>query len=75
MLHIMESLESVGVTRRRITREEYLRMAEVGILRDDERVELLRGEVVVMSPSGRPHSQSVTRLNRMPGDRASRGWR
>ena len=35
MLHVMESLESVGVTRRRITREEYLRMAEVGILRDD----------------------------------------
>ncbi len=30
MLHVMESLESVGVTRRRITREEYLRMAEVG---------------------------------------------
>ncbi|MBK9032074.1 MAG: Uma2 family endonuclease [Myxococcales bacterium] len=61
----METLDSVGVARRRITRDEYLRMAEVGILRDDERVELLRGEVVVMSPIGAHHAQSVTRLTRM----------
>lgn len=74
MLHAMESLESIGVTRRRISREEYLRMAEVGILRHGERVELLRGEVVVVSPSGRPHAQSVTVLNRMLVHQVSPGF-
>lgn len=64
MLLTMDSLESVGATHRRITREEYQRMAEVGILRPKERVELLRGAVVVMSPIGQPHAHSVTRLVR-----------
>lgn len=74
MLQSMDTLESIGVTRRRISREEYLRMAEVGILRDDERVELLRGEVVVMSPTGRPHAQSVIRLNRLLVHQVSAGF-
>ncbi|MBK9032073.1 MAG: Uma2 family endonuclease [Myxococcales bacterium] len=58
-------LDSVGVARRHITRDEYLRMAEVGILRDDERVELLRGEVVVMSPIGLAHARVVSVLVRI----------
>ncbi|MGH7727787.1 MAG: Uma2 family endonuclease [Vulcanimicrobiaceae bacterium] len=35
--------------------QEYHRMAEIGILEDGERVELLDGIVVTMSPIGRPH--------------------
>ncbi len=44
---------------RKFTTAEYRRMAEVGVLSDDERVELLDGEVVQMSPMGPRHSGVV----------------
>jgi Uma2 family endonuclease len=53
----------VETTRRLFTREEYRRMAEVGILGEDERVELIRGEIVRMSPPGRRHRAFVDNLN------------
>jgi Uma2 family endonuclease len=37
-------------------------MARVGILKPDERVELLDGEIVPMNPIGSPHAWCVTRL-------------
>ncbi|HVC33433.1 MAG TPA: Uma2 family endonuclease [Chloroflexota bacterium] len=49
-------------TRRRFTVDEYYRLAEVGILREDERVELVDGEIIVMSPIGRLHAADVDRL-------------
>jgi len=49
----------------RFTVENYHRMAEVGILDADERVELLRGEVVVMTPIGPPHGGCVNKLTRL----------
>ncbi len=36
------------------TLKEYQRMLQAGIL-DDRQVELLRGEIVEMSPEGEPH--------------------
>src|SRR5215211_6268108 len=47
--------------RRRFTVDEYHRMAEAGILREDERVELLDGDVVEMSPVGDSHVEAVNR--------------
>jgi len=54
-----------AVTRRRFTIEEYHRMGEVGILGDDERLELIAGHIVVREPIGSHHAGTVDRLNRL----------
>jgi Uma2 family endonuclease len=50
--------------RRRFTVDEVYRMVEDGILDEDEHVELLDGELVVVSPQGPPHVAPVAELNR-----------
>ncbi len=58
----------------RFTVAEYHRMAEVGILGEDTRVELIRGQIVDMAPIGAPHLGMVNRLTRLlPGIVAGRG--
>lgn len=51
-----------GITRRQFNVAEYHRMAEVGILCEDDRVELLDGEIWQMSPIGSRHIACVNRL-------------
>jgi len=48
---------------RPISRAEYDRMVEVGILDEDDKVELLRGVIVKMSPQGEHHSALIEWLN------------
>ena len=50
--------ETVPV-RRRFTVAEYFALAEAGILHEDERIELIDGEIIIMSPINDPHRQSV----------------
>jgi Uma2 family endonuclease len=60
--------------RRQFTVDEYHAMARAGILLEDDRVELIEGEIVEMSPIGRGHAFSVTALTHLlvkgVGDRA-----
>jgi Uma2 family endonuclease len=55
----------VAPTRRRFTRADYHRMAEVGILRERDRVELIKGEIIEMSPIGRRHVAFIDNLNQI----------
>ena len=50
---------------RKFTVAEYYRMAEVGILAPEERVQLIEGEIIVMPPPSPPHSGTIIRSNRL----------
>jgi Uma2 family endonuclease len=56
---------SVDLKRRRFTVEEYHRMGDVGILTDADRVELIDGEIVEMTPIGPAHWRCVTFLTQV----------
>jgi Uma2 family endonuclease len=62
------------LTRRRFTVEEYHRMGETGILPEDNRIELITGDIVVREPVSARHAGTVDRLTRLwtsrLGDRA-----
>lgn len=48
-----------------ISVDEYYRMAEVGLLAPDARVELIEGEIIDMVPIGTRHARAVTHLSRL----------
>jgi Uma2 family endonuclease len=60
--------------KRQFTTQDYHQMVVAGILSEDERVELIQGEIVKMSPVGIRHASCVKRLNKLfsqvLGDRA-----
>jgi len=56
---------NVDVERRRFTVDEYLQMVQVGILNEDDRVELLDGDIVKMSPPGPDHNAPMGILTRL----------
>jgi len=56
---------AVEVSRRRFTADEYLAMGDAGILRAEDRVELIDGDIVALTPIGRRHVALVNRLNRL----------
>jgi len=49
----------------RFTIEEYHQMGEAGIIAEEQRVELINGEIVEMSPINSPHGGVVNLLNNL----------
>ncbi|BAY83652.1 hypothetical protein NIES267_31420 [Calothrix parasitica NIES-267] len=64
---------TVQLLRRKFTVEQFHKMAESGILNEDDRVELIRGEIIEMAAIGTKHAACVRRLDnvlpRKLGDR------
>jgi Uma2 family endonuclease len=54
---------TVQIIRRQFTVADYYRMLESGILNEDDRVELIDGEIREMTPINSVHTASVKRLN------------
>ncbi len=62
----------VQLLKRSFTVEEYHRMVQAGILTEDDRVELIEGEIVTMTPIGSKHAACVNRLTRLLSDQVGR---
>lgn len=64
----------IAAKKKLFTVDEYYEMARVGILTESDRVELIEGEIVEMSPIGSRHQAIVDKLNSLlvntVGDRA-----
>ena len=50
---------------RRFTSDEYYSMGRTGILTEDDRVELINGEIIELPPIGDRHSACCSRLTRL----------
>lgn len=56
---------TVQLLRRSFTVDEYDRMVQAGIFKEDDRIELIAGEIVQMAPIGSRHAACVKRLNQL----------
>lgn len=69
-----EIVAMLAAKRRGFSVDDYYHLADVGILDEDDRVELIDGEIIVMSPINSPHASGVKAFNRefarKLGDRA-----
>lgn len=59
------AIAPLDIPRHRFTADEVLRMVDVGILTKDDRLELLDGELIVVSPQGSFHSALTARIHRL----------
>ena len=67
-------IRTLSASIRPLTVQDYHRMGEAGIFADSERVELIEGQLIAMSPVGSLHFATVNALTRLlvpaVGDRA-----
>ncbi len=59
----MNAMTDSGVTKHRLSVDDYYRMAEAGVLAQDARVELIEGEIIDMAPIGSQHAGTVAWLH------------
>jgi Uma2 family endonuclease len=65
---VIEKVSEAGVAKHRFTVEEFRKMGEAGIFGEDDRVELVEGEIVEMTPIGWRHVESVNALTGVLAD-------
>ncbi len=63
---------TVHLKRHLFTVEDYHRMADAGVLTEDDRVELLNGEILEMPPISSYHASCVKRLSKLFNSRLGR---
>jgi Uma2 family endonuclease len=61
----VELAMSVQLLRRKFTVEQYHKMVDSGILSEEDRVELIRGEIIDMAAIGKKHAAAVRRLDKL----------
>ena len=61
-------MATAPMTTYRFSVADYYKMAEAGILHEDDRVELIEGEVIAMTPVGNRHMACVNKLNWLLSD-------
>ncbi len=64
-----EIVDMLAAKKRGFSAEDYQLLGRVGILHEDDRVELIEGEVVLMSPIGSKHAACVSILSYLFIDR------
>ncbi|MCY4508670.1 MAG: Uma2 family endonuclease [Acidobacteria bacterium] len=66
---------AVAIPRHRFSVDDFARLGEAGIFTEDDRVELIDGEIRDMTPIGQPHAWIVNRLTwRLVMRLAGRAW-
>jgi Uma2 family endonuclease len=56
---VREAAAAYGFNLRKWTVKEYYRAAETGVFKPEERLELIRGDVIQMSPQRGPHASAI----------------
>jgi Uma2 family endonuclease len=65
---VIAKVSEAEVAKHRFTVEEFRKMGEAGIFGEDDRVELVEGEIVEMTPIGWRHVESVNTLTGVLAD-------
>ena len=65
---MIEEVSEAEVAKHRFTVEEFRKMGEAGIFGEDDRVELVEGEILEMTPIGWRHVESVNVLTGLLAD-------
>jgi Uma2 family endonuclease len=67
---LMEGVPYRAGAPHRFSSDDYFKLGEIGVFGERDRVELIDGEIIAMSPAGSPHSACIRRLLRFLSPRA-----